>query len=405
MNLISDALKRGKAAASHLVTTHQPIQHIQAGGLNLPQSQVSVNYRNTKTMIVNPTSQPVNPLTSGGFVDFRLTSSDSIKGITFAITLHRDSTYEGYQTLEADKAIDMLTHYEIYTENGSLLCTRTEAAHIKQYMGDLAVDQYNLIKCALEGGNGSTMTQSMPAAGANQVIYIPLLRTFLVDNQIMVSALNSPVTIRLWFNAGCSMSQMKLEISNIQMFVDQYCYDDSIRSQNIVKYQNKLDFRVMCPKYQRSSEVITPGVPFTLRLTSVTGMITSLSVKLYVSNAQQIITKCDLLNEGNQSVLGGQALPHSYLNTVVKARQGRYARTGSAINSDYIFHVQISDHEALNDSQGVIGGYFVSNGYHSLQIYYDSTVYTTPQNCIIEVLYSSVGTFSVNKGVTSMTYS
>jgi hypothetical protein len=407
MNLISDAIKRGGSAASNLVTTHQAVDHVQAGKLNLPQSQLSVHYRMSKTIIINPTSQPITPLNSGGFVDFRITSSDSIKGITFAVTLQKDAAFSGTATaLVADESYEMFSHVEVYTENGSVLCTRTEAAHLKQSHADLAQDQYYLVKAGLEGGNGVTTLVATPAAGSQTVVYLPMLRNFLVDNHIMVSALTSPVTIRVWFNAGCMLALKDFEVSNIQLYCDQYVFDDSIRTQNIAKYQNRLDFRVMTPKFQKSAEVITPNVPFQLRLTSMTGMITAMSVKVFVAGAAVTIAKCDLLNESNQSILGGQALPVAYMQTVVKARQGRFGRpsTDTAIEADKAFHIQISEHEALNDSMGTIGGFFVSNGYHSLQIHYNASG-STPVNAIVEVLYSSVSTFTVNRGVTSMTHS
>ena len=74
---------------------HAPINHVQAGKLNLLESQQNMNYRMSKTVIVNPTSQAITPLNSGGFLDFRLTSSDRIKGVTFSITLQRDSRFTG----------------------------------------------------------------------------------------------------------------------------------------------------------------------------------------------------------------------------------------------------------------------------------------------------------------------
>ena len=228
-----------------------------------------------------------------------------------------------------------------------------------------------MVKAGLEGGDGVTTLVATPAAGSMTVFFLQMLRHFLVDNHIMVSALASPVTIRLWFAAGCALAVKEFEVSNIQMYVDQYVFDDSIRAQNIAKYQNKLDFRVMTPKFQQSAEVITPNVPFQLRLTSVTGMITAMSVKVYVAGAAVKIDKRDLLNESNQSILGGQALPVAYMQTVVKAQHGRYGRpaTHAAYSVDETFHIQISEHEALNDSMGTINGFSVSNGHHSLQIH------------------------------------
>ena len=79
-----------------------------AGKLNLPQTQLSVHYRMTKTIIISPTSQPITPLNSGGFVDFRLTSSDSIKAVTFVVTLQKDAGFTGTATaLTADESYDM----------------------------------------------------------------------------------------------------------------------------------------------------------------------------------------------------------------------------------------------------------------------------------------------------------
>jgi hypothetical protein len=94
------------------------------------------------------------------------------------------------------------------------------------------------------------------------------------------------------------------------------------------------------------------------------------------------------------------------MQTVVKARHGRYGRpaTDAANAADKTFHIQISEFESLHDSMGTINGFFVSNGYHSLQIHYNASG-STPVNAVVEVLYSSVSTFSVNRGVTSMTHS
>ena len=89
------------------------------------------------------------------------------------------------------------------------------------------------MKAGLEGGNGVDTLVATPAAGSQTVVYLPMLRNFLVDNHIMVSALSSPVTIRLWFAAGCALAVKEFEVSNIQMYVDQFVFDDSIRAQNI----------------------------------------------------------------------------------------------------------------------------------------------------------------------------
>ena len=405
--LISDTLKRGQGASVHLVTTQEGIKHVQAGKLNLPENQLSIHYRATKTTVINPTSQPITPLNSGGFVDFRITSSDSVKGITFAVTLAKAADFDGTATvLTSDDVFGMFSHFEVYTENGSLLCQRCEASHLKQSLSDLAQDQFYLIKAALEGGDSVTTLTATPAAGSQTKIYVPFLRNFIQDNHIPISALASPVIIRLWFAAGCPLAVKEFEISNIQMYLDQYVFDDSVRAQIIAKYQNKLDFRIMSPKFQRSAETVTPNVPFQLRLTSLTGMITALSVKLLVSGAAVKIDKVDLLNESNQSILGGQPLEVAYTQTIQKARQHRYGRpaTDSAYSEDKTFHIQISDLEAVNDSMGTINGFFTSNGYHSLMIYYNASG-STPVNAIVEVLYSSVSLFCVNRGVTSMTHS
>merc|ERR1711965_119454 len=71
----------------HMVHVDEPHSTKKNGGLNLPVKSSYIQHRRCKTSTINPNSVPYQGLESGGFTDFRLTSSDNIRGLVLALKL------------------------------------------------------------------------------------------------------------------------------------------------------------------------------------------------------------------------------------------------------------------------------------------------------------------------------
>jgi hypothetical protein len=240
-------------------------------------------------------------------------------------------------------------------------------------------------------------------------ILVPI-NTFLSDNEIPISALDAPVIVRIWFKTGSYIADTGLiSISSATLLADSWEYSAEIRHKQIGKFQSsKLDYRVLTPKFQRTIETITPNTVYNLRLSSVQGIVSSMTVilRLVSSGATLTINSLDLLTPSGASMLGGQLITHQYLQAIQRAKEHRFVpNTGeSALVSDQYFRVPISEYAQPHSSMGGVNGYFVSDGYNQLSFLY-SAGNNTPVACEITVLYDAVSTVSLTNGKTSIAYS
>ena len=194
------------------------------------------------------------------------------------------------------------------------------------------------------------------------------------------------------------------EISNIAMRIDSWIYDVSVQEKTLQKYRSStLDFRFSNTKFQKSIENVSPNQFFTLRLASVQGLVTSMTVifRTISDDTIQTIKKLDMLDSSGASLLGGAALEHAYLQCTQRPRDNRYVNSSTEpdLATDLYFRVPISQESSAHGSQGSVNGYLPMSGTHQPSIYYESASSTTiPVE--ITVLYNSVSTLSIQNGIT-----
>lgn len=407
-DLISESFARGDGAKKHMVHIDEPHKTLKNGTLNLPVKSSFIQHRRCKTSTINPNSQPLQGLQSGGFSDFRISSSDNIRGLVLAVKLSASPSFSATPVAwTSDMIFEMLSHIEVLCENGSLATQRIESDHLKLALSNLATEAYHSVKNGIQGADGVTDDAATLDASEEATSYIPIFGTFLSDFEMPVSGFNAPVIIRVWWKAGSYIyNTLEQNITDVKMLVDQWAYDTSIRQKTLNKFlTSKLDFRFGSTRFQKSVEVVSPNQMFNLRLSSMHGLVTSMVVilKNVATGTVLAVKKADLLDSSGASLLGGSPIDHAYLQAIQRPREGRYVNSSveTDASSNKFFHVPIGEQATAHNSEGSIGAYIPMSGHHQLSFYYESTN-SSSVNLEVTVLYTAVSTFTIDKGTASI---
>jgi hypothetical protein len=406
---IQKVIQRSQAAAHHLVHTSEPFDFKKAGKLNLKENHNHVQHRNVKFQVVNPSNQPASPLQSGSsiFTDFRVNSSEPVQQMWIQCDLLCDASFDGTPAPITDSLVwNMIDRIEMLAENGSVVLQQVSGAAMECRHFAFDESQYRGISNALRGANTNQSGLTLDA-GESGTIYIPLLFNILADNEIAVSALNSAVTIRLYWRSGADLSgdSYLIDVTSTNLIIQEYQYDSSVRSKIFQKLMGSTPCHFRFPRQGKMelTASVTPGTPYDMRLSGIHGLVTELTVEFLISDVTTELDSVDLFNSSGNTLLGSRMKTRFLLAsrevahpTFVQAGKGRrYLRIPISADSTEAY--------AQN---GNLNAYHVFNGNDSLSItYVASDGSTTPVNATIRVYFSAVSTMEVKGGVVSVQHS
>ena len=405
---ISNALARGPSAAQHLVRTHELYPHVKSGDLTLRKSQVAVLHRRKTAATYQSQTLPSTGLQNAGFVDIRLSGADVLSGITLRMT-YRNDTGGQLQRWNARWAYYIFDHIDILAENGSTVLERIEPEHLSKKWLQLPPTAHERVKHGLQGGpddgNGN------PAAmndGTSRSLYFPLLGSVLSSQEIPAFALSSPLIIRAYFRGASAFTGpftatmipngvTGLTISAFDALVNGYQHDASERADLSRRYSMAglrsppLDIRFARPGFQRTQETFTNEGLLNIRLSSVQGLVTSMSVilqKIYSAGFGYGLyaspTKIDLLDEQGSSLYGS---PLSFGD--IQVTQAISDGNVSDDNLQKILPIPIGGESG--EEAGQIHGYVPMAGHHQLQLT------AAPGDYTVTVVYRTVAHIRVEK--------
>lgn len=405
---ISDALARGPSAAAHLVRTHELYPHVKSGDLTLRKSQVAVLHRRKTAAVYNSQTLPSTGLSNAGFADIRLSGADVLAGITLRMT-YKNDTGAPLANWNARWAWYVFSHIEVLAENGSTVLERLEPEALSKKWLQLPPSAHERVKQGLQGGpdNASGNPATM-ADGTSRTLYFPLLGCALTSQEIPPFALSSPLIIRAYFRGSGVFTgpftalmipngTAGLTISAFDAIVNAYQHDASERADLARRYamaglrSPPLDIRYSRPGFQRTQETFTNGGPLTIRLSSVSGLVTSLSVvlqKIYAAGygfgLYGTPDKVDLLDEKGSS-LYGSPLEYPLLQITQAISDGNVVDD----NLQKILAIPIGGESG--EESGQIHGYVPMSGHHQLQ------VTASPGEYSVTVIYRTVAHIRVEK--------
>jgi hypothetical protein len=185
-------------------------------------------------------------------------------------------------------------------------------------------------------------------------------------------------------------------------------YDSSVRAKMLSKYlKSKFDFRFANPKLMKTMEQITYNSRHQIRLSAFNGLVTSLTIICRIGGVVTKVNKVELMDPQNMSLSGGSPLEFDYVDRILRAGENRYIEAPgvTADESALWFHYPIGgDNEALSNHHGQLNGYIPMSSLHQLAIYVENANSTTVA-AEISILYTSVSTFTVNRGITTVSHS
>jgi hypothetical protein len=407
---ISEALRRGPSAAAHLVRTHELYPHVRSGDLTLRKSQAAVLHRRKTMSVYQSATLPADGLSNATFADIRLSGADIIDGITLRMT-YANNTGAQLALWNARWAWYLLERIQVLAENGSTVLETIEGEHLSKEWLQLPPSAYQRVKEGLQGGADSA-AGSPPAMndGTSRTIYFPLLGCSLATQEIPPFALSSPIIVRVYFRGSAAFTgpftatqvpngTAGLSITAFDAVVTSYVHDATERADLAQRYAMAglrtppLDIRFSRPGIQRTQENITSG-PHTIRLSSVQGLVTSISVVL-----QKIYTTMgfgyglygtpmvvDLLNPQGSSIYGSP-LDFALLQVTQAISDGNVS---GDYNLEKILSLPIGGGPS-GEAAGQIHGYVTMSGDHQLQITCNPGVYT------VSVIYRTVAHMRIEK--------
>jgi hypothetical protein len=409
---IADALRRGPQAAAHITGASPGVlyPHVQAGDLALRKSQAGLVLNRRKTMATyNSSTLPADGLQNASFADIRLSGADIIAGITLRLS-YVNNTGAQLQRWNARWAFYLLDHVDILAENGSTVLERIEPEHLSKSWLQLPPSAHERVKQGLQGGPDDNAGN--PAAlndGVSRTLYFPLLSCSLASQEIPPFALASPIIVRCYFRGSAAFvgpfsslmipdGTAGLTITAFDAVVTAYQHDASERSDLARRYamaglrSPPLDVRFARPGMQRTQETISGNGLHSIRLSSVQGLVTSLSVvlqKIYAEGGfgyglYGTPIKLDLVDAQGSSLYGAP-LDYALLQNTQAITDGNVVD----INLEKITALPIGG--SSGEEAGQIHGYVVMNGDHSLQLTAAPGVYT------VSVIYATVAHMRVSK--------
>ena len=159
----------------------------------------------------------------------------------------------------------------------------------------------------------SLTTYTIPASGS-QTVYLPIFRSCITDNEIMSAGLLGPIVIRVWWRgstwANPGYVSPPIRIASFDLITGTTSWDPSRAQAMVSRYMTgpRTDIRYAVPQFQRTVEALTGGMPFTLRMSGVQGLVTSISVLIrdlaQSAYTPQPLKQLDLLDASGASLLG-----------------------------------------------------------------------------------------------------
>jgi len=396
-NIINDArLRGGIAALTAEIPQGETYPHTMVGGLNLLASSAITLHRSSRVSSINAMTAPASDFQ--GFTDFRV-GGDPVQSMSLKMdfTASGDTSYQ----LTSDAVISAIQYIEVVGNDGSTSLINLQPGHIQQALSDRPTNSFKSILKAIQGGdegNGATVTA---AAGFSS--YLPI-NTFISDNSIMPAALvSNGLTVRVWWANTNDLKTAGLSLASASMVVGSWAWDQSIRQKLQATYMkpNALVWRFHQPRFQKSTEVITPSQTFNLRLSGVNGLITSMTVIVRVGGLPVVISKLGLVSPSGENLNGGSLIDAGFTD-IMRAENDRHFPDGTQVfDAESAFRMPIST-AADERAEGQVTAYVPMSNAHQLQIVLASIDDDAAVSASVEVLYTSLATFSVQKGIASI---
>jgi hypothetical protein len=406
-NTIADALARGPQAAAHITKTPILYPHVMSGALTLRKSQAAVLHRRKSMNIFNASTLPADGLQNSSFTDIRLSGADIVAGVTLRMT-YANNTGAQLADWHARHAYYLFDRIDVLAENGSVVVETITPEHLSKSWLGLPPAAHERVKQALQYGPGDVNGNPAPLSDAtSRTIYFPLNGTVLQNSALPPYALAAPLILRCYFRGAASFvgpftSSMVpsgtagLSITGFDAVVTTYQHDASERADLARRYAEAgvrspcLDIRFARPGVQRTQENIVEGLN-TIRLSSVQGLVTSMSVVLqriyaagYGYGLYGTPTKVDLLDEKGSS-LYGQPLEFDLLQATQEVDMGSVVDD----NLEKIASLPIGG--SSGEAAGQLHGYIPMSGHHQIQLSASPGAYT------VSIIYRTASVIRIEK--------
>jgi hypothetical protein len=246
----------------------------------------------------------------------------------------------------------MFSHVEILAENSALNVQRIASDHMYNGLSEVNRDTFIPLHRGITGGNATL------EAGDVAVCYVPLFRCMLQEpNYVYTAGFQNHLIVRDWWRGGCTLSASDIEVCAVNLLVQSYHYDASIRQQILSRYMSgpKIDFRFANTKVMRTQESLTYNSRHQIRLSGFNGLVTSITIIARIGGTSVRIDKAELLDPQGMSLSGGQPIEYGYVDTIIRADQNRYCHaTGDAsLETSLWFMLPVGgDQEALSNDHG-----------------------------------------------------
>jgi hypothetical protein len=304
----------------------------------------------------------------------------------------------------SDAVISTIAYIEVLSNDGASSLCNIQPGHMAQSLSELGSNVFKSQLKGIQGGdedNGATIT-----AAAGFTSYLPI-NSFISDFSIMPAALaGNGLVVRVWWNSADSnlLKSADVSLASTSLLVGSWAWDQSIRQKLAATYlaARPLVWRFHQSRFQRSTEVMTPGQPFMLRLSGVTGLVSSVVVNVKIGNNSVKIAKLGLTSPSGENQNGGSPIDFAFADSILRAENDRHFPQGAqAFAAESSFRLPISTGADERDS-GLVTAYVPMSGAHQLSIQLADLEDDSAQSAEITVLYTSLATFTVNRGVSSV---
>ena len=395
---------RGAAAAAQVATSNDGdlFPTARSGQFNLRRSQQVFLNRSHQVRVFVSDTLPSTAASTPGFCDITIRGSDPLQSFALQMTFTNNDA-KANVVLTPEAVLYILDHIDVLGNNGSQLLERIDADGLALSYTELSPDEYVRTRSALQGGWTSNWQNSVSMGGGTLTCYIPILRCAILQNELMSAGLTGPITFRIWFrgqswvNPGAAVPTA-LVVSTFQAICQTSVWDPS-RSAAIAQRMlsgPRQDIRFANPAFQRTMENLVDGQPFTLRLSGISGLVTSMAL-LVRSLASSVyapvqVKNVELLDPAGASISGGTAVDATYINLVYSASQLIHFDPTSYWQ--YAVRIPISGPNVSHaELRGHIEGYLPLSGSHQLRFVPLGTgAYQ------VSVIVYTVGMLSIERG-------
>ena len=407
INHVQSAQARGGSGAAQVASsadTGELFLSVRSGQFNLRRSQNLFLNRSHQVRVFVADTLPATATTTPGFSDIVLRASDPIQSFTLQLVLTNTDTKTNI-ILTPDNVVYFLSHVEVLANNGSSLLERIDADHLRLSYEELDPDAWQRVNDALLGtyqGAGSLTI----APGGRATVYIPILRSVVVQNELMSAGLVGPIHFRCWWRGSTwqnvsATAMPAITVASFQALAQTVNWDPSRAAQLVQRYMSgpRQDIRYAMPSFQRTTESLVAGQPFSLRLCGVQGLITSLVLlvrDLSVSVYQPMrVSSIDLLDASGASILGGSPIDTPYIRLVYTASQPIHYNPNS-FWSDAV-RIPVSGPDVAHaEMRGQVEAYIPMTGNHQLRFTPGDT-----GSYQVSVIVRSVAMLSIERGQVS----